>query len=151
MNMKLYKVAYEAEQNHKPAQTVIILDGKEKSIDNAELKRIWSKVKGFENYEVNPVQGVRNAQTQKVLKGRCWYGYPKVTLMKDKKKNEVRIHRLIAETYLPKSNPNHNVVNHKDGIRSNYALHNLEWMDQSANMKDRWANAGKRPKYTKEY
>ena len=146
--MILFKVA---EEHHKPAQTVILLDGKEKAIDNKELQRIWRKVKDFENYEVSPVHGVRNAKTGKQLKGRNWIGYPKVTLMRDGRKHEVRVHRLVAETYLPKSNPNYDIVNHKSGIRTDYSVHNLEWMDQSENMKDRWRYNGQRPKYYREY
>lgn len=130
---------------------VINLNGETKKVSQKKLKNIWSKIHKFDNYEVNPVLGIRNVKTKKILKGRTWIGYPKVTLVSNKQKHEVRIHRVIAETFLPRENENYNIVNHKNGIRSDFNINNLEWMDQSLNMKDRWRNAGKRPKYTPEY
>lgn len=45
-----------------------------------------------------------------------------------------RIHRVVAETFLP--NPNNLTdVNHKDGDKSNNKLDNLEWCDRSDNIK----------------
>lgn len=45
-----------------------------------------------------------------------------------------RIHRIVAETFLP--NPNNLTdVNHKDGDKSNNKLDNLEWCDRSDNIK----------------
>jgi len=111
----------------------------------------WKKLEKFNNYEVHPFLGIRNAKTKKILKGRTWMGYPKVTLMSDGKKHEVKIHRAVAETFLPKPRPDYNIVNHKNGNRSDYQINNLEWVNQSLNIKDRWANKGKRPKYLPEY
>lgn len=129
----------------------INLDGTAKKVSAKQLKNIWSNMNKFNNYQVNPVLGIKNAKTGKILKGRTWLGYPKVTLVTDGKKHEVRIHRAVAETFLLKKDPKHNIVNHINGDRSDFSIHNLEWMDQSSNMKDRWANAGKRKKYTPEY
>jgi len=137
---KLYK---------KPVE--IKLDGDVKTVSSNKLKKIWAAVHNYNNYEVSPILGIRNAKTKKILKPRSWIGYPKVTLMSNGKKNEVRIHRIVAETFIPKKDPTYNIVNHKSGIRTDYSVHNLEWMNQSLNMKDRWANAGKRPIYKQEY
>jgi len=145
MNTKLH----DGKLYKKPVE--IKLDGEVKKVSNSQLQRIWRAVNGFNNYEVNPVLGIRNSKTKKILKPRTWLGYPKVTLMSDGKKHEIRVHRVIAETYLPKKNPDFNIVNHKSGIRTDFRIHNLEWVNQSLNMKDRWANAGKRPKYVREY
>ena len=134
-------------------KTLIIDDNaKTKKVSNKQLQNIWKSLHQFDNkYQVNPVLGIRNSKTGKVLKGRTWLGYPKVTLVSNGKKSEVRIHRVVAETFLPKKNPSYNIVNHINGDRSNFSIHNLEWMDQSQNMKDRWLNKGKRKKYTPEY
>ena len=134
---------------NKPVE--ISVNGETKKVSYKKLKNIWASLSKFNNYQVNPVLGIRNSKTGKILKGRKWLGYPKVTLMSDGKKHEVRIHRVIAENFLPKKNPSYNVVNHKNGDRSDFRITNLEWMDQSLNMKDRWLNSGKRKKYTPEY
>lgn len=58
-------------------------------------------------------------------------GYLKVAL--DKKK--YRVHRLVAITYLD-NNLNLPEVNHKNGIRDDNRLDNLEWCTRLQNMQD---------------
>lgn len=43
-------------------------------------------------------------------------------------------HRLVASHYLPNDN-NLSDVNHKDGVKSNNNVNNLEWMSHSDNLK----------------
>lgn len=65
---------------------------------------------------------------KKFLKpGKGKDGYLYVILCKDGKPKTYRIHRLVAETYLP--NPlNLPQVNHLDEDKTNNALPNLEWI-----------------------
>ena len=60
-------------------------------------------------------------------------GYHKVNLCKDKKMKTFRIHRLVAEAFIPnpKGLPQ---VNHKDENKSNNCVENLEWCDAKYNM-----------------
>ena len=59
-------------------------------------------------------------------------GYLIVALCKDGQKKWYRIHRLVAEAYLP--NPeNLPQVNHKDENKTNNCLQNLEWCDAKYN------------------
>ena len=113
----------------------------------------WKEVSGFEEYEVHPRLGIRRKGRDKILKGRTWIGYPKVTLMRDGKKHEVRVHRLVAEHFIP--NPEGKpIVNHKDSNRSNFAVDNLEWVDNSGNQIHRWTterNGMKKRRYEREY
>lgn len=50
------------------------------------------------------------------------------------KKRNVRVHTIIAETFLEKPTGNWIVVNHKDGNKLNNCVDNLEWIEGSANV-----------------
>lgn len=116
-------------------------------------KADWVKIKDFPNYEIHENEGIRSSKTQKGLKGRNWFGYPKVTLMRDGKKHEKRIHKLVGEHFIANPN-NHPIVNHIDSDRSNHKKSNLEWVDNSGNQSHRWKTQKeglKKMKYSREY
>lgn len=56
-------------------------------------------------------------------------GYPKVCLMHNGKQKVYEVHRLIAITFI-KNLFNKPTVNHKDGIKTNNNVDNLEWATQ---------------------
>ena len=67
---------------------------------------------------------------------RC--GYREVLLSENGVTNQYRVHRLIAETFIP--NPdNLPCVNHKDGDKLNNAVTNLEWCTRSENTQHAYA------------
>ncbi len=101
--------------------------------DNAK----WIDVNEFPAYEIHQNDGIRRKGGLKSLKGRNWLGYPKVTLMKDGKKYEKRIHKLVGEHFV-KNPDNLPIVNHKNSVRSDYRAKNLEWVDNSGNQLHRW-------------
>jgi len=61
-------------------------------------------------------------------------GYLTVCLQNNGLKKYFQVHRLVAKTYInnPKNLP---TVNHKDGIKSNNDVRNLEWCSFSDNIK----------------
>ena len=60
-------------------------------------------------------------------------GYPVVCIRHGGKRHCKRVHRLLAQTFIP--NPdNLPVVNHLDGNKENYSLSNLEWTTGKENM-----------------
>lgn len=61
-------------------------------------------------------------------------GYVCVTLRVDRKTKTLRVHRLVALTFLKDSYFDGAHVNHKDGDKTNNDLSNLEWVTRSENM-----------------
>lgn len=95
---------------------------------------IWEPVIGFPKYEINP-KGIRSAKTHEILSSQLSsYGYPSVSLYIDTNiKRKIRLHIAMAKQYIPNPN-NFPVVNHKNGIKTDYRIENLEWTTQSLNM-----------------
>lgn len=116
-------------------------------------KEVWKDVKGYEGrYQVSNFGRVKslerkvltrrkngyyyNTVPEKVLKptlstGKTG-GYPTVKLMKDNKGKTVKVHRLVAEAFIPNPN-NYSDVNHKDEDKTNNHVSNLEWCSRKYN------------------
>ena len=115
---------------------------------------IWKSVVGYEGYyeisnlgnvlslervieyEYKTKSGIiikRSIKKSKKLKTRIGdVGYYTTDFQVNNIKQTVCIHRLIAEAFIP--NPeNKPTVNHKDGIKTNIAISNLEWATYSEN------------------
>ena len=108
-------------------------------------------VPGYEDlYYVNPnTLEVISKRNEKPLKVRMKKnGYPEIHLSRDGKDSYKRIHRLLAELYIP--NPdNLPDVNHRDENKNNYSLDNLEWCNKSYNQKYGTINERRGPKISK--
>ena len=62
------------------------------------------------------------------------YGYPRVSLYEGTKLHTATIHRLLALAFIHNDDPEIKVeVNHKDGVKENNSLDNLEWVTPSEN------------------
>lgn len=59
-------------------------------------------------------------------------GYKMVTLCDGEKKQKIRVHRLVAEAFIPNRN-NEKYINHIDGDKLNNHLENLEWCSLKEN------------------
>lgn len=105
--------------------------------------RKWKTIKEFEGiYRVSNdglVQSKRNKNgkivtaTWRNLSINDRGNYLFVVLYKDKKRYQLSVHRLVAETFIP--NPeNKSQVNHKNGNKHDNRVENLEWATQSENM-----------------
>ena len=65
-------------------------------------------------------------------------GYLSVEFLKDHKRKRIKLHRLVAEHFIP--NPdNRKEINHIDGNKENNCVENLEWSTRSENLKHAYA------------
>lgn len=77
-------------------------------------------------YEIDEDGQCYSHRSKKFLKPQTSGKYPTYNLTIDGKKKKVKIHRMVAETFLPKIEGKE-YVNHIDGDTHNYKLENLEW------------------------
>jgi hypothetical protein len=97
----------------------------------------WRDVKGWEGiYQISSHGRLRSFKTGdwrilSVKHGRGWY--LTAHLSRGHRKESVRIHRLVAETFLPniEGKPE---VNHKDSNKQNNHVENLEWVTRAENI-----------------
>ena len=101
------------------------------------------------NYQVSNHGNIRNKITGKILKtNKTGRGYVSVTVSLGSSNNKqcIKIHRAVAELFIP--NPNNlPQVNHKNGNKDCNKYWNLEWCDNSYNMTHAY-NSGLHKKYT---
>lgn len=93
-----------------------------------ELKTIPS----YPDYEASSLGYIRNKKTKKTIKHNYNGGYAQMHLYNDKKRDAVKLHRMIAEAFI--SNPeNKPTVNHIDKDTTNNKPSNLEWSTHQEN------------------
>lgn len=121
------------------------------------MTRYWKEIKGYENkYKISNYGEVvslprfknNHSKLQEVpMKKIKPYinkknGYVYVYLCNNGKYKNCRLHKLVAETFIP--NPNcYNQINHIDGDKTNNTVDNLEWCNSSYNIRDMYRRLGK--------
>ena len=111
------------------------------------MSEIWKDIEGYEGlYQVSNYGRVRsldryvkqNHNTKQLKKGKLIQpikdckGYLRLKLCKENTSKRVKIHRLVAQAFIP--NPeNKPQVNHIDGNKTNNRIQNLEWCTNSEN------------------
>lgn len=103
------------------------------------MTEIWKPVPGYaELYSVSNLGGVFSARTQKVLSpGVLKGGYLQVQLCRAGKREQIKVHRLVALAFLGQPpTPRHQVA-HNDGCPANNCVENLRWATARENQHDR--------------
>ena len=114
----------------------------------------WMAVAGWPGYEVSDMGRMRSIDrvivrrdgTVQTFIGKLLAtpintsGYPVVRLRResDGRSAMARVHRLVAEAFLP-PDASRVEVNHKDGDKRNGAASNLEWVTSRENRRHAWA------------
>lgn len=92
---------------------------------------MWKTIPNFEKYEISNDGKIRSYQKDwngKILKQKTDKdGYKEIGLYKNGEKYYFRVHRLVLSVYNPIENESEFEVNHKNGIKDDNRIENLEW------------------------
>lgn len=96
---------------------------------------LWKPVTAFD-YEVSSQGRIRNSKTGKILKPAKTRGYDTVTLVGPPgTKNTRRVHRLVAEAFIPNPQELPHVLHGRNGAGDN-SMQNLRWGTPKENARD---------------
>ena len=125
----------------------------------AEMKEIFKPVKDYDGlYEVSNLGRVKSLK-RSVFNGKGFYinpeiilkshinkttGYESVILTKNSEQILYLVHRLVLSTFILNTE-NKRTVNHKDGVKTNNNVDNLEWNTYSENILHSFANGLQKP------
>ena len=118
--------------------------------DNANIKEnneIWKPIKDYEGlYEISNLGRIKSRyfQENKILKSDC-NRYAKIDLRKNKVRKGFLVHRLVAEAFIPNIE-NKPQINHKNKIKLDNKVENLEWVTSSENIIHAFENGRRSPK-----
>lgn len=109
------------------------------------MKEEFKEIPGFPNYEVSNTGIVRNKKNgHEKVPGIDGKGYLKVDLYSNSKRTTKRVHRLVADSFIPKD-PKRSDINHKDGNKLNNTVTNLERCTKSENMRHAYKHNLEKP------
>ena len=112
------------------------------------MQEIWKDIHNYEGlYQISNYGSVKSLERkvkntkssyrivkEKILScGKSSNGYYYIILYKNQNKKIYRIHRLVAEAFIPNPN-NYSEVNHKDENKENNNVNNLEWCNHIYNI-----------------
>lgn len=107
------------------------------------MKEIWKDIEGYEGfYQVSNLGRIKSiggwcgaAKRKEKIRATSLTkdGYVKVRLLYKGKDKTERVHRLVAQAFIPNTD-NKDTVNHIDGNKQNNNVDNLEWVNRHEQM-----------------
>jgi len=162
MNNKLYNLKW---ATHKEQQQFVKEKKSRKSQKGIKIDtnidiledEIWKVITQFPDYEVSskgrikyPIRKGNTPYKKRITYGgTCGTGYKTFSFRNDKINFKTVIHRIVAIEFI-ENERNCKIVNHKDGIKTNNDVQNLEWCTNSQNTQHAHDNnliSGKRKIY----
>jgi hypothetical protein len=98
---------------------------------------IWKDIIGYEGlYQVSNLGRIKSFHNgEKILKCKTDKdGYLEVTLCANGNHKYMRVHRVVLNAFNPLTNENEFQVNHKNGVKNDNRIENLEWVTYSENV-----------------
>lgn len=114
----------------------------------SDVEEVWKIIEDFPSYEVSNLGMIRNKTTKKIKS--VWRdndGYLKVSLINfnnGKKTYRKTVHRIVAEAFLGGKHDDLQ-VNHKNGIKDDNKVSNLEWVTCKENVLHAYATGLREP------
>ncbi len=100
---------------------------------------VWKDIKGFEGrYQISNTGKVKSFLKNPegyVISSKNESWYMSVRISKDNVIHTKRVHRLVAEHFLPQPGPKEKYVHHIDGNKHNNNVTNLMWIDGKTHTK----------------
>lgn len=117
------------------------------------MQEIWKDIKGYEGkYQVSNYGKIKSLNYKRTGNERIMKEYPSIKgysrtcLCKNNKVKFHLIHRLVAEAFIP--NPRKCLeINHKNGVKTDNRVDNLEWCTRLENVRHSLLNNFKEFKY----
>jgi hypothetical protein len=118
---------------------------------NSNIGEVWVDIDGYSGYyQVSSTGRVKRLARyvdrhaygivhqrfygERIIKPSLSNGYPVVNLCKENKVKHVQVHRIVAESFIPNPQKKEQ-VNHKNGIRNDNRVENLEWVTNTENQR----------------
>jgi len=109
------------------------------------------RINGYPNYVIHPcgtILRIWKSKTTELKHNKMTRGYMRLTLSKNREKQNFSVHRLLALHFIP--NPeNKPCVDHGNGVRDDNSLENLRWVTHKENMAGFRSDRGRYAKITK--
>lgn len=111
------------------------------------MTEVWKDISGYEGlYQVSNLGRVKrsfkNGKENMLIGKRDKDGYTEVILSKNQRKKYYRLHRLVADAFVPNLERKLQ-INHKDRNKQNNSADNLEWVTGSENVSHTFATGRK--------